>query len=221
MLNDHFLTEFTDNFIHEVQKFLQIDGYLVYEIKNTYESSEYRSENLPKNSILEYQQQDILNDPVSFHQFYQQTQENVALLNEHPCSEYYSEFLKRWQVKDTAEIFFRKRNGDPVFGMSLIRAQDQSPFNGFDKKILSSFYSLSEKYLHHHIDTLDCDYLSQSYHLTKKEILVIEQLLKGINNHSIANNLNCSLATVKTHIQHIYQKINVNTRQELICKFLR
>ena len=67
-----------------------------------------------------------------------------------------------------------------------------------------------------------------------KELLDVENSLKLLaeknselsgkldhNNSEIAMHLNCSLATIKTHVQHIYQKININNRQELICKFLR
>lgn len=221
MLNDRFLTEFTDNFIQQVKKFLNIDGYLVYAIDSSRTCSQTKAVNIPNKSIIEYQQGEILNDPVSFHQFYSRSHQYVALLNEHSYSLAYADFLKRWRVQDTAEIFFRKRNGEPVFGMSLIKQQHDGQFNAFDHKILNSFYGLSEKYLHHHIDILDREYLSQSYQLTKKEIIVVEELLKGMNNHLIAENLSCSLATVKTHIQHIYQKINVANRQELMCKFLR
>ena len=221
MLNHQFLSEFSQNFITQVQRILNIDGYLSYSIDNIYHTHNYHAVNITKNSIDEYLNYGIQNDPVSFKRFYSDMDNHVELLSQHNCSERYTDFTERWKIQDTAEIFFRKRNGDPIFGLSIVREKQKTEFTPFDQNILESFYQLSEKYFLHHVDTLDKAYLSASYNLTKQEIIVLEHLLNGVTNSSIAVQLNCSLATIKTHIQHIYQKINVVSRQELICKFLR
>ena len=71
------------------------------------------------------------------------------------------------------------------------------------------------------MDAVDKDLLIQKYQLTKKEVRVVEELFNGLENQIIAERLSCSLATIKTHIQHIYQKTNVKNRQELFCRLLR
>lgn len=221
MLNHQFLTEFSQNFIEQVQRIINIDGYLVYSIDHIDRAYGYHAFNIPKNSLDEYLNHKVENDPVSFTRFYNNKNNNVELLSHHQCDESYADFMARWKIQDTAEIFFRKRNGDPILGLSIVRENQNMPFTVQDQRVLESFYQLSKKYFYHHTDTIDKADMSASYSLTKKEIAVLEQLMNGINNSEISLNLNCSLATVKTHVQHIYQKINVKNRQELICKFLR
>ncbi len=216
-----FLTEFSQNFIEQVQRVLNIDGYLIYSIDNINRAYNYQAVNVSKISLDEYLNHKVENDPVSFSRFYNSKSNHVELLSHHQCDDEYSDFMARWKIQDTAEIFFRKRNGDPILGLSVIRENEQQPFTLQDQKMLDSFCQLSKKYFYHHADTLDKADMAESYSLTKKEIAVLEQLLNGINNSDIALKLNCSIATIKTHVQHIFQKIDVNNRQELICKFLR
>ncbi|ANF83447.1 helix-turn-helix transcriptional regulator (plasmid) [Acinetobacter sp. NCu2D-2] len=221
MSNHQFLSEFGHNFIEQVQRVLNIDGCLMYSVDNAESANHYYEINIPKKSVNEYQKSCFENDPVSFKRFYNNSNNNVEILSQYECDDSYNHFMQRWNIQDTAEIFFRKRNGEPSFGLSFVRNIGQNNFVEYERKILQSFYFLSEKLFHEHTDIVDKEYLSSSYNLTKKEIAVLEQLLSSINNTTIANNLNCSLATIKTHIQHIYQKVNVANRQELLCKFLR
>ena len=54
--------------------------------------------------------------------------------------------------------------------------------------------------------------------LSKQETTVRNLILQGKTNKEIANELYISLSTVKTHITHIYNKLNVTNRQELFQK---
>lgn len=221
MLDQQFLAAFSQNFLQQVQRVLAIDGYLIYHINNEHHAYNYQAVNIDQSSLTEYIDQHVENDPVSFRRFYHAEHHHVEFLNQHDCDENYYAFMQRWQIQDTAEIFFRTRTGEPVLGISIVREQQQQAFSQQDQNILQSFYALSEDYFYQHADQLDRRYLSSEYRLTKKEFTVLEQLLSGISNHHIAQNLSCSMSTIKTHVQHIYQKINVNNRQELLCKFLR
>lgn len=221
MLNHQFLAAFSQNFVQQVQRVLTIDGYLIYNINNDNQAYNYHAVNIDQSSLTEYIDQRVESDPVSFRRFYHAQQHHVELLNQHDCNAEYFDFMQRWKIQDTAEVFFRKRNGDPILGISMLRQQQHPLFSPQDQNILQSFYGLSENYFYHHADSIDREYISSVYRLTKTEVTVLEQLLTGINNLTVAQNLSCSLATIKTHVQHIYQKINVNNRQELLCKFLR
>ena len=220
MFNHQFLTEFSQNFITQVQRILNIDGYLIYSIDSISEANNYHICNIPKNSLNEYLDYKMERDPVSYRNFYN-LETNVELLSGHHCNDDYFDFMNRWKIKDTAEIFFRKRNGDPILGFSIVRENNHDLFTDKDKKILESFSYLSEKYFYHHADTINKDLLIEQYNLTKKELIVLEQIFNGLDNSLISEKLNCSLATIKTHIQHIYQKTNVKNRHELLCRFLR
>ncbi len=54
--------------------------------------------------------------------------------------------------------------------------------------------------------------------LTTREIEVLEQLSKGLNYNSIAENLFLSPATVRKHIENIYTKLQVHNKLEAIQK---
>ena len=57
---------------------------------------------------------------------------------------------------------------------------------------------------------------SSSDSLTKQEQKIKELILKGNTNKEIANELHISLSTVKTHINAIYKKEGVQSRESLI-----
>lgn len=54
--------------------------------------------------------------------------------------------------------------------------------------------------------------------LSKKETLVVKALHQFRTNKEIASELNVSVNTVKTHLRHIFKKLNVHTRTELVIK---
>lgn len=59
-------------------------------------------------------------------------------------------------------------------------------------------------------------------HLTEKETVVIQLLTTSLTNNDIAQELDISLSTVKTHINNLYRKLNATNRMEAIerAKFL-
>lgn len=54
--------------------------------------------------------------------------------------------------------------------------------------------------------------------LTEKEIQIVEQLAKGLRYAEIGEKMNISIDTVRTHIRHIYEKLQVNSRTGAINK---
>ncbi len=64
-----------------------------------------------------------------------------------------------------------------------------------------------------------CKLVSNHYKLTSRECEVLSLLVEGRNEPYISEALTVSRATVKTHIKHIYQKIDVSSRQELLDLF--
>lgn len=58
--------------------------------------------------------------------------------------------------------------------------------------------------------------LSAEYGLTERETAILGLLAKGRDGRFIADEFVLSYNTVKTHIKHIYQKLDVHSRQELL-----
>lgn len=52
--------------------------------------------------------------------------------------------------------------------------------------------------------------------LTKREVEILEWLTKGYKNSEVADRLFVSEATIKKHIENIYQKLQLHSRVELV-----
>ncbi len=61
-----------------------------------------------------------------------------------------------------------------------------------------------------------CHTLGQERGLTEREVEILSLLAQGRDGKFIAERYVLSYNTVKTHIKHIYQKLDVHSRQELI-----
>lgn len=56
--------------------------------------------------------------------------------------------------------------------------------------------------------------------LTSRETEILSHLAKGNIYKEIADKMNISLDTVRTHLKHIYEKLQVHSRHEAVLKFL-
>jgi DNA-binding NarL/FixJ family response regulator len=75
------------------------------------------------------------------------------------------------------------------------------------RKVVAHFHRLKES----------TDELSQ---LTKREHEILGCLAKGLLYKEIAEQLNISMSTVRTHIHSVYEKLHVQSRTEAVVRFL-
>ena len=54
--------------------------------------------------------------------------------------------------------------------------------------------------------------------LSPRELEIYKYLLKGLDYYSIADELGVQKSTIKTHILHLYEKLLVSSRQELLIQ---
>jgi DNA-binding NarL/FixJ family response regulator len=59
------------------------------------------------------------------------------------------------------------------------------------------------------------------YHLTQRELDVLQFLIKGYSAKMIAAELGISFETARSHLRNIYHKLHVNCGKEAIAKVLR
>jgi DNA-binding NarL/FixJ family response regulator len=57
--------------------------------------------------------------------------------------------------------------------------------------------------------------------LSEREIEILRLIAKGLSNREAADVLELSRATVRTHLEHIYQKLEVTNRVEAVTEGLR
>lgn len=57
--------------------------------------------------------------------------------------------------------------------------------------------------------------------LSIRELECLQMIAKGLSNHETARVLNLSRATIRTHLEHVYQKLDVTNRVEAITEAIR
>ncbi|MFT4021224.1 MAG: LuxR C-terminal-related transcriptional regulator [Acinetobacter sp.] len=212
---------FVDHFIYSITKAVPFARFFAYEATpDAQQPYAYHSKNLSEHAIRHY-----LHDMCEYDPIYVKNNPlcdmEMARLLENDIPLPYQSFLKNNEVADNIELFFKKDH-QTICGISLIRSPNEGCFTQHEIMAIDSCYSLAK------FQMMPLQHTAQSTptpvhlidELTNKERKVLNLILKGKKNQDIANELFVSLATVKTHIQHIFQKTMVNTRQELILKTL-
>jgi DNA-binding NarL/FixJ family response regulator len=57
--------------------------------------------------------------------------------------------------------------------------------------------------------------------LTDRETEILQLVARGVSNAEAARSLGLSRATIRTHLEHIYQKLEVTNRVEAVTEGLR
>lgn len=119
---------------------------------------------------------------------------------------YYNEFLKAYGLYHGINIYF-VRNGIDIGDLRIWRAQDADMFGEREKRILN----LLEPYF---TQALPAD-LSTQYGLTPREQEVVRLVSKGLSDKHVANLLDISFTTLRTHLNNSMRKIGCNNRTEM------
>jgi len=67
---------------------------------------------------------------------------------------------------------------------------------------------------------LDRNHIKKSYFLTDRESDIALLVCKGLTDQEIAFALEIAFSTVRTHVKHLFQKLDVTTRTEMIFALL-
>jgi len=57
--------------------------------------------------------------------------------------------------------------------------------------------------------------------LTSRENEILSALVRGLSYKEVAQEMNISISTVRTHVEHIYTKLEVNSKAEAVAKYLK
>tara|TARA_R110001599_G_scaffold353462_1_gene592946 strand:- start:45391 stop:46101 length:711 start_codon:yes stop_codon:yes gene_type:complete len=130
------------------------------------------------------------------------------------ASEYYRKFMQPLAHRYVADMFFR-RDQDIIAVLTMLRTPELGPFTEAELALLRKFqpfleYTLNTVYLPRRYGQRER--IQKGYQLTDRELDVVELIVAGASNKLIARQLELSIATVKTHLQHVFQKLEVSSR---------
>jgi DNA-binding CsgD family transcriptional regulator len=94
------------------------------------------------------------------------------------------------------------------------------PFPNSSEKPSSLFHFLITLNYVHHSSLSNHPFESHDRKLTYKETEIAKYICQGLTNKEISQRLFVSLPTVVTHVKHIYQKLGVQRRSQLIHDLL-
>lgn len=138
-------------------------------------------------------------------------------------SRYYQEFMQPFQHRFVLDIFFRNTRGQIIAVISLLRSQSQGDFSQQEQTLLQSVYGFMEYSLNSvYLPKRETEraHLQQHYAFTERELDVVEWLIAGASNKEIVRRIDMGMATLKTHLNHIYRKAEVQSRTELVAKLM-
>lgn len=216
--------QFCNEFTHSISALVPFDGMVSYQIDSPVNGSAYLFAGEITQSMDEYLNEMQIFDPLHFRHFYNHAQIKLKILSKTTLNHEFKNFVEKFQVIDSVDLFFR-HEGIPVYGMALVRTNKYTVFSNQELKVLESFYDITSTCLEQIHRTQQITLFSHEefnhYQLTKKEMQIIEILCRGLNNKDIAQETYCSVPTIKTHLQHIYKKLGVKSRQQLISRFMQ
>lgn len=133
-----------------------------------------------------------------------------------------SQQLKTMGFSEVIDFKFR-RDGVVIAGISLFFQDNKHFSENIESNDLVAIYDFIESTINKlNIDDQDkvMDRFCQQKGLTKKEKQVLKLSLRGMTNQAISDELYCSIATVKTHLQHIFSKLEINSKAEAVNLFI-
>lgn len=194
------------NICSKLSSFLEMDE----KIYNTYVNSYYEKDYLKyvfdiSNHTITYRDTDIIDEEIR------------------KKTDFYREFLRPNNIPYGAGIVLRKE-GRIIGIMNYFRNDMLGNFTDKDMFILD----VLKEHLSHMLSRLmdqqkslsqdKSDILKKTavrYGLSEREKEVLICILDGMSNAEIAENMSISLSTVKKHVYHIFEKMEVNTRTQL------
>jgi len=203
---------------------MPVSGAVAYMVDERSKPVCYQIQKMQPNMHRDYLQSYQKIDPLYPGNFRDEQNASVVKMNDlvpfhlRRTNPYYTDFIEPWDVQDIIELFFRV-DGRLIAGAALVTSTQQPEYRSEEIKRLESLHRFIEFSLEQSMQSprqLKFDNFCDQYALTAKERMVVELVTQGLPNKVIATSLCCGLATVKTHLQHIFAKLGVNSKAEIV-----
>jgi len=133
---------------------------------------------------------------------------------------FYQDFVNPWKVQEIVELYFY-HNNNLVCGASMFIDKELNDFTKNDLSRLGGIHQYIEFSLGKQLNTITqitFEDFADRFKLTNKERVVLQLAIQGLANKVMAQKLACSLSTIKTHLQHLFAKLAVNSKVEMVNK---
>lgn len=218
-----FPSDFQQESLKLIESFMVLQSSAFYLVDPNMSHKGVVTHNLAKEDNKLYQNHYMHMDPLN-PSLYEKGSETVvhmdSIMTPHfiKQSVYYQDFLKPLNYRYCTDIFFRSEE-KIIAVITLLREQQQGKFTDAELSLLRKLqpfleYTLNTVYMPKRMTERAT--IEQRYNLTDRELDVLELVVSGASNKVIASELTLSLATIKTHLQHIYHKAGVISRTELL-----
>lgn len=187
-----------------------------YQVDRQQQPHDFVLRDMPQRVHQHYVARYMGHDPLHPARLARQPHNVVALATALPTAQRaasrYAPFLASNQLVDVVEILLR-RQGRVVAGFSLLRQGGMPGFAAEELHLLHGLHGLLDMALD---STLSQPAVTaDGIVLTGREQEVAMLLSAGACNKTIARELNMGLATVKTHLLHLFRKFDVSSRTAL------
>ena len=181
----------------------------------------------PENLAL-YEQYFQYNDPITFKlQPYRRAVSVNEVIDQKDLlnTEFFTDFLDKDGLFHGINIYVYDNGNKNIGDFRIWRGKKKSNFSRSDLKILDMIAPhfrnamRNIEFAKHLPPTLDlddiCKKLADEYSLTKREREIAVAVLHGKSDRQISSEKNISVATLRTHLRHIFHKVDVGSRAEL------
>lgn len=129
-------------------------------------------------------------------------------------SVYYSEVMRLGGCRHEMKVWL-PAGGDLYRGFYVIRANGRRDFDERDRAVLTL--------LRPHLFAIRRRWEGRRRvdGLTEREVEVMRLVRRGLTNREIADRLVISAGTVRTHLQHVFEKLDVHTRTAAVDRAFR
>jgi DNA-binding CsgD family transcriptional regulator len=145
-------------------------------------------------------------------------------------TEFFNDFLNKDGLYHGINLYVYDSDNSNIGDLRIWRSRHRENFGQQEQAILdlitphfrNAMRNIAcAKYLPPELNTDDiCKHLHEHFALTRRELDVAMALLTGDTDKTISLRLHISMPTLRTHIQHIYAKLDVNNRTSFCNKAL-
>lgn len=223
----HVLSEFAETFGRSAQQVIHSTGWVVYVVGPELGIKHFLASDADAAEMADYERHYARLDPLAPVNCIPDGR-LVACLSEAllPLSpghrQYMSGFMARHHIVDALEIFLSSDSGI-LIGCSLVRHGELQGFSAGEVWQAEGLRRLGEFALSRLLpgSLLKVDSLAGRFPaLTPREVALLQLVAVGLSNRQLSEELNITLATVKSHLLSIFRKLDVRSRAELVARVL-